>query len=180
MGHSYDKQGRLCCDGCGNSGGVRARKCRYLISRDGYKLPYCYPPDLCAACFKKHGGTRGIHGDKCKEGAARMQAQEDARQARLQAGEWEVRSAFGSGGALISGWPEVPEDYTGVVFRNAKGEEVNALVPRDSYNPGTKRYLSDYPEAQRWHGAVLPATKQVSVSEFIDMIDPRLMQGGLL
>jgi hypothetical protein len=82
MGYCFDYRGRLVCDGCDIPGGVRKRKCPYRVtygrSNGGHTVPYCSPPALCADCYRKYGGLRGVHGERCREGAAASQAEHDA------------------------------------------------------------------------------------------------------
>lgn len=155
MGYSYDFHNRLCCDKCGHSGGVRKRTCPYKVLGDSLRTPggnrytmnYCYPPALCAACYKQLGGLRGVHGDSCKEGAAKSQAEDDAIEAALDAGEMFVVSATGD-------WQEdVPEGMVLVTFwsrynpETRTRPEVKRLVAKDDYQPTARPRLSDYPTA---------------------------------
>ena len=154
MGYSYgmDARGRftrLACDSCGAADGTtRKRTCRFKVRYfEGGALPYCPAPALCPACFTKHGGSKGIHGDSCRDGAARSQAREDERGRRRAAGELEVKSAFGD-------WHEtVPKGMTGVRFVggaptphviNSGTTEAWKLMPAGAYEPGAKPWLSDY------------------------------------
>lgn len=150
MGYCYDMSNRLCCDRCGQSGGVRKRTCKYTVLGDSIRTPggtrhrmnYCYPPALCASCYKAMGGLRGIHGDDCRDGAAKSTAEADAIEALLDAGELFVVSASGD-------WAEgVPAGMVLVTF-SGRGwtPHVKRLVAKDSYQPGEKPKLSDYPEA---------------------------------
>lgn len=104
MGYGYGFDGRLACDGCGVTGGVRKRKCPHTVlgnngrSYDGkrHSLPYCQAPALCNDCYRQHGGLRGVHTDeRCGVPARASQARDDAIQARLDAGESLVTSAIG-------------------------------------------------------------------------------------
>lgn len=151
MGYGYavSDSGRyaLACDGgCGRAGSaqsVRKRPCPHKVSHDGFKLPYCPAPALCSACYKRHGGLRGVHGENCREGAAASQAREDAKQAKLASGEKEVKAAWGS-------WQSnVPDGKVGIVVRAADGQESYHLVPAEQYNSGG--WLSDY-DNEPWSG----------------------------
>ena len=149
MGYSYGRtsSGRyaLCCDSCGNTGGVRKRTCRFKVSyHDGMVLPYCYPPALCSPCFAKRGGGKGIHGEDCKNGAAASQAEQDAKAAKLAAGDKQVMAAWGTWFA------DVPEGMSLVLFRGADKIEDYRLMPEDDYKTGG--FLSDYPNT-------IPATE---------------------
>lgn len=139
MGYCFDYRGRLSCDSCGAAGGVRKRKCAYKVRSASHlgeahrgSLPYCPAPALCGACYKKHGGLRGVHGEICRDGAAASQAREDAIQARFDAGDQLARSAFGS-------WhEEVPKSKVGVIFSGG----AKRLVPEEIYDRGL-RWLSE-------------------------------------
>jgi hypothetical protein len=127
-GFGYSNSGRmaLSCDSCGKVGGVRKRKCPYKVSHDGYQLPYCPAPALCSDCYKSHGGLRGVHGDACKQGAAASQAEEDAKQAKLAAGDMQPVSAWGD-------WQEgVPAGMVGVLYRGLN-DAAYYLLPKEAY-----------------------------------------------
>lgn len=158
MGYCYEAsgsgRGRLCCDRCGNAGGVRKRTCPYKMlgsthrSVDGrrHALPYCYPTALCSPCLTEIGGSKVLHAD-CRGRAAERQAEADAEQARLDAGELLVGSAFGD-------WHDrVPTGMVGVLFFGENGDQVDVLVPDHRYHPGKRPWLSDYPEAVPWKEA---------------------------
>jgi hypothetical protein len=123
MGYCFDYRGRLACDGCGIAGGVRKRRCAYKV--DG--VPYCPAPALCPDCYKQHGGLRGVHGDECRDGAAQSQARADADKARIAAGDFKSRSAFGD-------WHElVPENKVGLLFYG-QGDPFGILVDDADYD----------------------------------------------
>lgn len=144
MGYSYGRTASgsyaLACDSCGNIGGVRKRPCRFKVTHHGRApIPYCPAPAVCSDCFARLGGTRGIHGDDCRGGAAAMQAKDDAEVARLAAGDMIVRSAAGS-------WhKDVPAGMVLVMFEAADRTVLNKFLPADVYRNGG--WLSDYPEA---------------------------------
>jgi hypothetical protein len=144
MGYSYGrtKSGSmaLACDNCGNVGGVRKRPCRYKVTMNGRApLPYGPAPAVCADCFKRLGGTRGLHGEDCRKGAEWAQAKDDAEVARLKAGDYIVRSAAGS-------WhKDVPAGQVLVMFEASDGTVLNKFMPAETYRNGG--WLSDYPEA---------------------------------
>lgn len=144
MGYAYGRTatGRyaLACDSCGNVGGVRKRPCRFWIRyADGTSLPYCPAPALCSPCFARRGGSKKIHGDACRDGAATSQAREDKITARLEAGDKEVKAAWGSWHA------DVPEGMTLVMVRGTDKAESYWLIPRAEYGNGG--FLSEYPSA---------------------------------
>jgi hypothetical protein len=148
MGYSTDRSGRLCCDSCGTAGGVRKRTCTQLVTlENGHKIPYCPAPAYCAECFKAKGGSRGVHGETCREGAARSSERYAHERARLEAGDLRVRSAFGS-------WHEtVPEGYAGVIFQGLDEEETYRLIPIVLYDQrGESPFLSDLATSYPWCG----------------------------
>lgn len=144
-GYGWTETGRmaLACDKCGNVGGVRKRTCPYKVSSSAhrstgrYTLPYCPAPALCSPCYKALGGLRGVHGQSCAEGAAAMQATEDAEQAALDAGDLLVAAAWGD-------WAEgVEPGYVKVKF-TGNGREVERHMPKALYEPGKIKRLSQY------------------------------------
>lgn len=108
MGYCYTRGGALCCDRCGESGGVRRRTCPHKVRHGGgVSLPYCQPAALCRACYAVERAT--LHAG-CAEGAARAQATEDTRAAVLAGGGLLVKAAWGD-------WhPTVPAGEVGVLF----------------------------------------------------------------
>ncbi len=120
MGYSYSNTGALCCDKCGTSGGVRKRKCTYKVLGNSLRgnrisMHYCYPPALCIPCLKALGGQTVLHKD-CKEPAARSQAEADAIERQLDAGEAFAIAAWGSA------YDHVPPGQVGVKYRSRTGE----------------------------------------------------------
>lgn len=144
MGYCYDSHNRLCCDGCGRSGGVRRRTCPHTVLGDSLRspgghrprMPFCYPPALCADCYRSRGGQRGVHGNSCKDGAASSQAAYDKIEAELDAGELFVVSASTVSPGLVE-----------VTFwgRGCK-PEVKRQMPAEAYDFRSKPRLSDYAE----------------------------------
>ena len=151
MGYSYGRNSRgnmaLSCDGCGTCEGVRKRTCPHKVT--GYTLTgprvalnYCPPPAYCGACLAARGGNAKVHAG-CTDGAARMQADADAKQATLDAGGLLVMAAFGS-------WQDtVPAGMVGVKFTGRAGDSWG-LVAEGDYDPGKRPALSDYPGAADW------------------------------
>lgn len=141
MGYSYcARTGRLDCDGCGAATGTtRKRTCPYRVEyAEGGSLPYCQPAALCSTCYIKHKPT--LHA-RCKDGAAEANRRELTRAARLTAGDYERRTAWGD-------WHEtVPAGLIGLRFVNRAGHEEYRLVDagRDRAN-----WLSEYGDAQPW------------------------------
>lgn len=147
MGYSYTRSGALACDDCGNGGRVQKRTCPYVVDVISpmmtpmrAKLPYCYPPALCPACWQKHKAT--VHAN-CEAGAAASSARYAEQGRRLDAGELAVSSRFGDWHAAV------PAGYVGVYFRGWHGEAWR-LVPVPE--PAGAAWLSDYPTVQDWIG----------------------------
>lgn len=89
MGFCFDDRGRLCCDACPTSGGVRKMKCPW---------GYCYPVALCAECRKKHKDKLGkkFHREQGCEQKHFVAVRENAeRKAKLDAGKLILASAVG-------------------------------------------------------------------------------------
>lgn len=144
MGYCYGltSSGRyaLACDACGAVGGVRKRTCPHKVHyAEGGSLPYCYPSALCASCYKTRKATLHVG---CPEGAAKRTAEEIAKREKFAAGDKEVRSAFGD-------WHKaVPSGMVAVVFSGLdRSNEEWRLIPSEEYEPGVKRFLSEYPSA---------------------------------
>lgn len=146
MGYTIDNRGRLCCDHCGQAGGVRRRTCPYKVLTDSSRAPrtllaYCKAPALCGPCLKDLGGMTGIH-KGCAAEAESSQAEFDAIEARLEAGGSYVQAAWGRATG-------VPAGMAGVVFSGRTGKTW-VLVPEGDYDAGRKPWLSDYPQAETW------------------------------
>jgi hypothetical protein len=144
MGYSFGRNdsGRwvLACDKCGSIGGTRKRKCRYMVADEGGRsLPWCPAPALCGPCFKVLGGTAGIHGDVCRNGAALAQAEYDQKAARLVAGDKAVRVGYGDWHA------KVPTGWVLAGFKGSDDVMEYRLMPKDVYKGGG--FLSDYPDS---------------------------------
>jgi len=106
--------------------------------------PYCPPPALCACCVRRLGGTDGVHGEECRTGALVLQAEEDERQARYEAGDYLIVAAWGDYHAWVSAGMVRIECHCLI---DPSRPPLIMLVPVASYDPGLKGWLSDYPEA---------------------------------
>lgn len=146
MGYGYgvSASGRyaLACDNCGTVGGVRKRTCPHKVLGDTLRcavrvaVPYCKAPAVCSECFAKLGKTKGLHA-RCAEPAAASQAEHDAIEAALDAGEAFVIAAWGD-------WAdEVPAGHTKVLFKGRNGE-IERIMPHNLYNPAKVKALSAY------------------------------------
>lgn len=146
MGYSYDNRGRLCCDNCGQAGGVRKRVCPATVRTDSSRGPrlgirWCSPPAVCSPCWTPEL-RRKVHGD-CREQAQRGQQKYDVDEARLEAGDRMVVSACGD-------WhKDVPAGMVLVTFagpyRDGAVQWVDYLMPAADYKQGG--WLSEYPTA---------------------------------
>jgi hypothetical protein len=138
----------LCCDNCGQTGGVRKRTCPHKVLGDSLfsvvpglrgELPYCSPAALCSRCYHAHKAT--LHAG-CKEGAARQQAKADQIEEMLESGAYLRTAAWGE-------WHEkVPAGRVGVAFKNREGAKVYYHVAAHEYGAiGEPRRPMDYPSA---------------------------------
>jgi hypothetical protein len=101
-------------------------------------LPYCPAPALCRTCYQKHGPAKVLHAS-CVEGATSMQAREDEKQRKLDAGMHMLFVAYGD-------WHDaVPKDEVGAGFRGKDGNEIYVLVPSNLWNqPETLEELTEH------------------------------------
>ena len=139
-GHTSSGRYALACDRCGTVGGVRKRPCPHKVLTDSARGPrtwlrYCPAPALCGECYRELGGLRGVHPERCTKGAAASQAEYDARQARLDAGESMVVAAWNGPSADV------------VKVRCHDGAEY--LIPIREYQQGRGGFVTDYPNARR-------------------------------
>ncbi|QSM01191.1 hypothetical protein SEA_NANOSMITE_167 [Mycobacterium phage Nanosmite] len=151
MGYSFDYAGRLACDGCGKTSadGVRVmrRRCPHKVLSDTLRcarriaMDYCPAPALCGDCYRSHGGKK-LH-DVCAEPAKAAQAEYDAIEAALDAGEMFVIAAYGS-------WHDnVPAGKVGVLFSGRDGQ-TQRLVDEHAYGSrGKNPKLSDF-DTEPW------------------------------
>ena len=115
MGHITDEAGRLCCDSCGQAGGVRRRRC---------PVGYCPSDALCATCyatFRSSGGWASAHAE-CPRRSAEYHAELAARAAAPE--QW-ARTAWGDWAANVpTGMVKVVTYANTVVF-----------IPKGEYEP---------------------------------------------
>jgi len=151
MGYGYGRNGALACDDCGDTGNVRKRRCPAKVTADSGRTPgghrpvmdYCPAPALCQTCLTKRGGNTTMHRNAgCFEAAAKCQAEYDATQVRLDAGELQLHAGYGD-------WDSrVPEGMTGALFGNGT-REAFYVMPKAYYGgsgePG--KFLGDYDPA---------------------------------
>jgi len=139
MGYSYDaRTGKLCCDSCGHTGGVRRFQCPFN---------WCPAPALCPDCAKQKRErlSKAAHRKAgCEEYSRRHRESCQRHEAALQAGHW-VRTA-----AVTDSTPEQP-DRVKVWFRNANGEERIEFFPAELYQSfpiGDPVTLEDFQKRQ--------------------------------
>ena len=133
MGYSYDGQGRLCCDGCGSSGGVRKFRCPF---------GWCQPAALCPECrSNKHRSwlTKELHRGMGCETQAKTARQRDAeQQALLDSGNYVRTSALAHNGRVK------------VVFRNSASDGKAYWMEPETYHaiplmqPATPAHFSEH------------------------------------
>lgn len=154
MGYSYGRNpltGRyqLSCDACGSIGSTRKRTCPARVTSTSehggarQTLPYCPAPAYCPGCWTTRRAT--AHAG-CHEAAAQVQARDDAKQERLDAGELAVVYAIGASRYN----DEVPDGWVKVGFAGRAGAQVEYAVRDSEYDPGARPWLSDYPDARPW------------------------------
>lgn len=127
MGVCRDLKGRLCCEKCGNSGGVRRRTCPYTVANyiENTVLPFCRAPYLCKKCYRDEGGLRHVHGRNCFIGATQRQKKANDEYARWILGEWQCRTRWGD-------WkPGVPKGKVAARYCEKGGREIIVLVEGD-------------------------------------------------
>ena len=133
MGYSYDGQGRLCCDSCGRSGGVRKIRCPF---------GWCQSAALCPDCrSNKHRSwlTKELHRQLgCEAGAAEARQRAAEQQALFDSGNYVRTSALGHNGRVK------------VLFRNAAGDTKAYWMAPGTYRsiplmqPATPAHFSEY------------------------------------
>jgi len=105
MGYCYDADGKLCCDVCGDSGGVRKNRCPF---------GYCQPIALCQKCKREHPEyvSKAYHRENgCEANHLRFQQEEAQRQQLLDSGKLLRCSALRHNGRVK------------VIFRGKNGKE---------------------------------------------------------
>ena len=121
MGYCYEvgvggKRGRLCCDRCGNAGGVRKVACKY---------GWCQSNAICPTC-RKNGAVKEYHAwcdENCKESAERWAERQDDEQRKLNDGQFVLRSAVGVGDGKVS-----------AIFKNVYDHECEIIVTKEEYD----------------------------------------------
>ncbi len=117
MGYCYEhRTNRLCCDRCGQAGGVIKRQCPH---------GYCPSPALCRKCNAevRADGTWKKHHANCKAGHDAFVARENAVKALLAHGAYVRCSALNAANGLVQ-----------VLFENQAGETIGRYVSRETYD----------------------------------------------
>lgn len=156
MGYCTDHRGRLCCDFCGNAGGVRRVPCPF---------GYCPPVCACASCKKEHKSKLGkqAHVDfGCERSHNAFVAREQATAENHKRGIYTLKSAIGlfdgAGRVRVTFWLGKPETYKDFIladelysqrfaFRDERGDttlehfqSLGECIPcADGMNLGTKQ-----------------------------------------
>jgi hypothetical protein len=152
MTYNTDRAGRLICQRCNRSGGgTRKRFCPHRVlgpslrtnGRDRKSLPYCPSLVLCGDCVTTLGGPTAMH-ERCRTEAAQAQAQADAIERRLDAGESLSVDAYGDG---VLG---VPKGMVGVKFIGRGGITYRLMAEAD-YPNGEMIALSAV-RTEPWYG----------------------------
>ena len=116
MGYCTDQHGRLCCDFCGQSGGVKRRRCPF---------GYCQSVACCTRqeCRDKLKDYRKKHcRTSCKKGHAEFVAMQEEKQRLLQAGKWLRRAAWNWGKCVK------------VMFHNLHGHDLEVDMAKQTYD----------------------------------------------
>ena len=140
MGYCYTREGLLCCDSCGNAGGVRKARCPF---------GYCPPPALCVECRKTnaHKLTKAAHrGYGCEAGIRKSQERDALRRAYIAKGIPTRCSALSTG------------DKVHVLFQTGEyGREcVGYTMSHEAYDAIPLLEVAT-PDDYRKHGTLAPA-----------------------
>ena len=130
MGYSFDGTGRLCCDICGQSGGVRRNRCPF---------GWCQPIAMCQRCKREHPeyvskAYHRKHGN-CEQNHLRFEREQAEKLRLLKEGKFLRCSALRHNGRVK------------VIFRNKDGKErAYWMAPRNyrGLGYGTPTTLEDY------------------------------------
>ena len=137
MGYLYDQHNRLCCDSCGQSGGVRRCRCPYN---------YCPAAALCVECKKKFKERLG------------KQAHEQCRVAHeeMEKRDREAERILNSGGKLRCSALSIPQHGVHVLFRDSTGATTGFYMSSETYDafPLGENVT---PEMFQQHGQLSPA-----------------------
>jgi len=135
MGYCYDARTRqLCCDACGEHGGVIRKRCPFN---------WCQATALCAGCRAKHGkGWTGQHREQgCERSRIRYVEEERARAAAAAGGFAVIRAGVNLPSGLVFAWTsqgnfEVPQEvYKAGLDRQDHVLDVTGALRRDEERP---------------------------------------------
>ena len=134
MGFIYTKDGKLCCDICGN----------YPATKKPCKYGYCQPYALCKACREdtvKMTKLNDYHETVCKPASIEFDKVRKQEASMLDAGLF-LRCA------ALSHKDKIPHSESiKVIFRNKEREEVSYFMSDDTYHAfplGTPTTPNDY------------------------------------
>lgn len=134
MGYSYDGRGRLCCDNCGESGGVRKARCPF-----GWCSPAALCPD-CRAKFKDRLTKETHRAQGCEEKANWSRLSDVEKVVMLGQGKYLRTSALNHDGRGVK-----------VIFRNKDGDRQAYLMSRRTYR-AVPLMVNVTPDDFRSHG----------------------------
>lgn len=154
MGYSYDLSGRLCCDACPVSNGVRKVHCPF---------GYCPATALCKECRKTHKDklSKAHHRERgCEKSHLAFQAEQDAEKAHHAAGTYTLKAAVG----LFDGTGRVCVTFwlgTGETFRDYIMHE-DVYDKRDTFQgTPTLSFFQAIGEVKPINDGAILGTKQV-------------------
>jgi len=116
MGYIYGHDGRLACDYCGATGGVRKHRCPF---------GWCQAYAACPACRKKHARhfTKATHRARgCEQKHLELEAERERERELLAAGEAARCSALQAG-----------EGRVHVLFKRADGTTTGFYMSQPTY-----------------------------------------------
>jgi len=142
MGYSYDASGRLCCDVCDKSGGVRKYRCPF---------GYCPAIALCPTCKETHPHyiSKKAHREQGCEEQSRLFDQHEQEKNQLIASGKFVRCA-----ALKHYIAGIDRDK--VIFRGKDGAEQAYWMSPETYK-AIPWFENATPEDYMKHGEVQQA-----------------------
>jgi hypothetical protein len=141
MGYSYDASGKLCCDICDDSGGVRKYRCPF---------GWCQPIALCPKCKHEHPEytSKEWHREHgCEKAMIQVKQEETKKQQMLAAGKLLRCAAL---------WhPDRKDRKVKVIFRNGDKETAYWMARRtyDAIALGVLATVDDFKK----HGKVTKA-----------------------
>lgn len=142
MGYCYTADGKLCCDVCDHSGGVRKFRCPF---------GYCQAVALCPKCKHEHPEyvTKAFHRKQgCEKNHNEFARQEAERASLIERGQFVRTSAL---------WhPQRPGDNIKVIFQG-RDRTSKAFWMSDKTYHAIPFGVNATPKEYRKHGAVAEA-----------------------